>query len=56
MGDNSFTLFVGIVIISICIGTINSAVYGWLTFGSGLFILALLNALLTKNKGNNNEN
>lgn len=34
-------IFVGLVIISICTGTINGAVYGWLVFGTFVFLFGL---------------
>lgn len=49
--DQGFTLFIGLVIISICIGTLHTAVYGWLTLGIGLIIMAFLSCIWsTRNK------
>lgn len=50
IGIYIFTLLVGLVIISVCIGTIYSEVYGFLVLGSGIIFLTLFNMFLTRNK------
>lgn len=41
--DNGFYLFLGTVIISICIGIITEPVYGWLFAGVMLLIVVIIN-------------
>lgn len=56
--DNSFSLGIGLFIISICIGNIYSAVYGWLVLGSGIIFITLMSITINyfiKRKGKSNE-
>ena len=50
VGINIFSLLIGLVTISVCIGTIYPEVYGFLVLGSGIIFLTLFNIFLTKNK------
>ena len=39
---------VGVIVVSICIGVIHGAVYGWLFFGSMLIALGIVECLVKK--------
>lgn len=39
---------IGTIIISICIGVLKGAVYGWLTFGGSLVGMAIISIILRK--------
>ena len=45
--DQGILFFIGIIIIGICIGTIFSAVYGWLTIGSLFIFTAIIDRIWT---------
>ena len=40
-------IFIGLIIVSICIGTLTEQVWGWLTFGGGLILLGLLDIIFS---------
>lgn len=39
---------VGVIVVSICVGVINGAVYGWLFFGSMLIALGIIESIVKK--------
>jgi len=47
---NNCGIIIGLVIVSIAVGNIWSAVYGWLTLGAALLFLGLLGTLLNRRK------
>jgi len=49
--DQGTLIIIGLIFISICIGNIFTAVYGFLTFGIGLILMAFLDRLWSKKKG-----
>jgi purine-cytosine permease-like protein len=44
--DQEYSLGIGLIIISICIGNIYSAVYGWLVLGSGIILITFLSMII----------
>jgi hypothetical protein len=44
MADFSF----GVIVVSICVGLIHGAVYGWLFFGCMLMALGIINGMTKK--------
>jgi Trk-type K+ transport system membrane component len=39
-------LFIGLVIVCICIGVLTSEIIGWLVFGGAIFVLGLICAVI----------
>jgi hypothetical protein len=42
--------FLGVIIVSVCVGVINGAVYGWLFFGLVLILSGIIQTIVGKIK------